>query len=177
MREVAMQYVRMGMRVLPLQPRSKVPVGRWAHLQDEPLTVETVEQAFEPDYNIGIMTGAGVIVLDVDGEKGRRSLNGLHLPETPVVNTGGGWRYYFRVPKGREVGNAVGLLPGIDIRGSGGYVVAPPSMHPSGTRYEWVPGLSLTDVPLAEAPQWLMAALERRESLGTGKPETEWASC
>jgi hypothetical protein len=60
------------------------------------------------------------------------------LPETPVVLTGGGGKhYYFRHPGGYIKSVAAALGPGLDIKGEGGFVVAPPSLHASGRRYEW----------------------------------------
>ncbi len=122
--------------------------------------------AMWPEANIGLATGAvsGLFVLDVDEATGGwDTLNALqarhgHLPDTPAVITGSlGVHLYFRHPGGR-VPNSVGKLgPGLDVRGDGGFVVAPPSLHRSGRRYasdtEWHPDR----VPLAEAPAWLVA--------------------
>lgn len=98
-----------------------------------------------PDANIGIATGpaSGLLVLDVDGEEGEVSLVSLQrrhgrLPDAPWVRTGRGWQLYLSYPDGVRLGNSAGRLgPGIDTRGDGGYVIAPPSLHPSGRRYEW----------------------------------------
>ncbi len=97
-----------------------------------------------PNANVGIRTGpeSKLLVLDVDPKSGggasldqlSKKLNGF--PPTRRVHTGGGGLHlYFRYPSER-IGNSVGkLAPGIDIRGDGGYVVAPPSNHASGDRY------------------------------------------
>ena len=100
------------------------------------------------DRNVGIVTGAasGIVVVDVDKPELIDTL-GL-LPSTPTVRTGKGLHLYFKHP-GRPVANKVGLLSGVDLRGDGGYVVAPPSIHPNGASYEWNVGL---DVPFAELP-------------------------
>ena len=81
------------------------------------------------------------------------------LPETALVRTGsGGQHYYFRVPPGRSIGNAVGLRPGLDIRGDGGLVVVPPSVHPYTNReYEW---LRHPKHGIAQAPAWLLEELQ-----------------
>ena len=97
-----------------------------------------------PDANVAMATGT-VIVLDVDprhgGDESLRDLEALHelLPETVSVETGGGGaHYWFHPPEGREIRNSSGALgPGLDIRGAGGYVLVPPSLHQSGRRYEW----------------------------------------
>ena len=92
-----------------------------------------------PEANVGLRTGLVMDVADVDsaaGAHGLRHLLGGELPAGPQVHTGGGgWHFWF-LPLG--YGNRVRLLPGVDWRGTGGYVVAPPSRHVSGATYDWV---------------------------------------
>ena len=99
-----------------------------------------------PSANVCIATGeaSGVVVLDVDPRHdGEASLKVLieaddGLLETPTSRTGGGgYHFFFQHPGGR-LANKVNVLPGIDIRGDGGYVVAPPSIHVSGEVYSWI---------------------------------------
>jgi hypothetical protein len=113
--------------------------------------------------NVGVATGQGLLVLDIDAKHGGlESLARLEadhgpLPTTPTVSTGGGGRhYYFGLPEGETVGNRAGIASGVNIRADGGYVVAPPSLHASGRRYEW---LTPPNTPTAEPPAWLMAIL------------------
>ena len=99
-----------------------------------------------PEANIGLATGkgSGLIVLDVDPDKGGfETLSALirrhgPLPETFVVHTGGGGlHFYFRHPGGK-VSNSSGMIgPGLDIRGDGGYVLLPPSVHATSRDYAW----------------------------------------
>lgn len=115
-----------------------------------------------PDANIGIRTGAesGLVVLDVDVPKGGASslaaLEQEHgkLPSTPEVLTGGGGKHLlFRHP-GQEVRPSAGQLgDGLDVRGDGGFIVAPPSLHVSGRPYKWV--RTPEKVPAAPLPPWL----------------------
>jgi putative DNA primase/helicase len=97
-----------------------------------------------PDANIGIATGAvsGIVVVDVDGPDALARLHALAaqhnepLPRTLTVKTARGWHFYFKHP------HADLVIPcstgdGIDLRGDGGYVVAPPSVHKSGHIYRW----------------------------------------
>ena len=100
-----------------------------------------------PNANIGVATGpaSGCFVLDIDAKNGGieslAQIEAVHgqLPRTLEVLTGsgGGSRHlYFRYPIGLQIGNSAGrIAPGIDVRGDGGYVVAPPSRHISGNRY------------------------------------------
>jgi putative DNA primase/helicase len=116
-----------------------------------------------PDANIGIATGGagGLLVIDIDGEEGARSLSELEaahgpLPHTLAARTGRGSHLYFRLPAdcGPVPCSASKLGKGIDVRADGGYVVAPPSAHPSGARYEFESGSSLTEI--AAVPNWLL---------------------
>ena len=103
-----------------------------------------------PNANVGIVTGtiSGLFVLDIDTKhdgddtlKEFEKTHGLIAPEdyTGCVQTGsGGYHYYFVYPKNHACKNKTGLLPGIDIRADGGYVVAPPSKHHSGGTYQWL---------------------------------------
>ncbi len=77
-------------------------------------------------------------------------------PEGPTQDTGGGGKQAFYAHPGGEVSNKAGLLPGVDIRGDGGYVVAPPSLHASGKRYRWCEDPNLE---LPELPDWLSKKL------------------
>lgn len=123
-----------------------------------------------PHANIGVATGAksGFIVLDIDdGHGGRDSIKTLvekhgAFPERIFQRTGGGgWHVLFKHP-GIRIGNIQSsdrLGKGIDVRGDGGYIVAAPSLHISGRRYEWGSGFE----KLPEAPQWLVEALRKPE--------------
>lgn len=126
-----------------------------------------------PAANVGVVTGraSGLVVLDVDPDHGGlsslRSLIVEHgrLPDTMTVGTGSdGLHFYFAHP-GNEIRNSAGskLGPGLDVRGDGGYVIAPPSGHASGRDYRWATDL---DTEVAQLPDWMHAALrppERRQ--------------
>lgn len=174
----ATQYLSRGWSVIPIQPGDKRPaLGSWEQYQHRRATESEARRWWaERAYNVAVVTGqiSGLIVLDVDGPKGREALAGLALPPTPTVMTGKGWHYYFAYPQGARVGNAVGLLPGVDVRGDGGYVVAPPSIHPSGRRYEWADGLSPEDVPLADCPAWLLERLRPAAPQGLSRTPEDW---
>ena len=91
-----------------------------------------------PQANLGLATGRRFDVLDLDGEQGVEALRAaLSITPTehpgPVARTGGGGWHLLYAPTG--LGNRVGLLPGVDWRGRGGLIVAPPSQHASGHRY------------------------------------------
>jgi hypothetical protein len=160
----ALGYAANGWQVFPLKPRDKVPATRRG-LYEATNNAATLRRWFTGahPYNIGVRTGvpSGVFVLDVDGEQGFSSLAELveqhgFLPPTLRSTTGEGRHYWF-VARGPIPCSAGKIAPGIDIRGDGGYVVAPPSTHPNGTVYRWV-----NDEPPADAPHWLLNLVRRR---------------
>lgn len=118
-----------------------------------------------PNLGIGIRTGDGVAVLDVDPDKGGdESLAALGpMPKTVESKTGGGGRHFFFSTNGFDVKNSTGKLgDGLDTRGDRGFVVAPPSPHVSGDRYGWVNKPSKT--PLAAFPDDLWHRLSQNGS-------------
>jgi len=179
LRAAALAYCARGWSVIPIEPRGKRPLVAWTEYQQRRATVDEITRWFRrwPDANVAIVTGevSAIVVLDVDERHGGAlSLAELDIelgpiPSTVEVATGGGGRHlYFRHPGGR-VSNRVGLRPGIDLRGDGGCVVAPPSVHPSGGRYAWVLGHSPEEVELAPLPSWLLPG-----SGGGGHPIAYW---
>jgi hypothetical protein len=123
----------------------------------------------DPEANIGICTGvaSGIVVLDVDprhdGEESLRNLERNYgpLPSGPCVKTGGGgWHYYFLHPgSSAKISNKTSILPGIDVRADGGYVVGRGSVHQSGKKYTWVEGETPEDLPVPPFPEWLCKIL------------------
>src|SRR5690349_15924428 len=100
-----------------------------------------------PDANVGIATGqiSGIVVLDIDVAKGAHSADLLFggvdqtVFTTPKVKTGGGLHFYYKYPIGHDIRNSASKLGKfIDVRGEGGYVVAPPSKHITGKEYEFL---------------------------------------
>jgi len=168
---IALSYVRHGWSVIPLQPRGKRPhfpllpiklddTGHpkrtWEPYQARLPTEDEVTGWWElcPHANIGIVTGAvsGIIVLDLDGAEVAQH---REIPTTPISLTGNGIHIFFR-HRARSF-----RRPGMDLKGNGGYVVAPPSIHPSGCRYEWQLGPFIEP---ADPPDWLMEMMFPREN-------------
>jgi hypothetical protein len=112
-----------------------------------------------PNANLAVATGRRFDVLDLDGEQGMEALRAvLSIAPTehpgPVARTGGGGCHLLYAPTG--LGNRVALLPGVDWRGRGGLIVAPPSQHTTGQRYTWARPLTTT---LPEVPARLRRLL------------------
>ena len=144
------RYADLGLCVIPVKPMSKFPdLSRWQQYQSRRPTDKEIESWFSVPRNIGIVCGSvsgGLIVVDFDDVRAF-AFCFLESPvgRTPVAKTGKGVHVYTRlkgggVPKGttfQRKGDAKTWLP-VDIKGEGGYVVAPPSVHPTGKAYEWV---------------------------------------
>ncbi len=158
-----------GLRVFPCWPRKKEPAIR-DNLRLAAVD-ETIVRRFWGEqgvYNIGVATGpgSGVWVLDIDGWR-ERTLSRLEaehgaMPPTVEAISGAGRHLYFRWPDGAEIRNSQDRvdIPGLDVRGDGGYVLAPPSVHPSGRAYCWSVDSASA---FADAPRWLidLAAKDR----------------
>lgn len=164
--EAALRYASAGWHVLPLVPRAKTPRTRHGLLEAN--NQESVVQAWWdhwPDANIGLRTGKIFDVLDIDGPTGIESLRQFtYSHDGPSTTTGKGYHLLFKVTGAR---NGAGMLPGLDFRGHNGYIVAPPSIHPLGHRYQW---RTDPELPLPDAPQWLLDMLDRTKPRSGGNP-------
>lgn len=143
----------LGLATFPLIPKTKLPHKGSHGFKDATLDDGATDRWYErhPNDNIGIATGkySGDLVivdLDVDESKGEDGIRTLRewesehgeFPETVTAATGrGGRHYYFRCP-GIVIGCYQNKDAGVDVRGHGGFAVAPPSMHENGNRYEWL---------------------------------------
>jgi archaellum biogenesis ATPase FlaH len=155
MESVAIQYSNRA-SIIPVG-RDKRPLINWKEFQTRKATVDEIKEWFKkwPDANIGIVTGKVSDIAVVDVEKGGDTTG---LPETTIAKTGGGgWHYYYRYSEGIE--NKARIRPLTDIRGEGGFVVAPPSFHSSGNRYEWIKKYA----NLAPFPKYLFGIKEKTD--------------
>jgi hypothetical protein len=132
-----------------------------------------------PTAGVGIATGGGMFVVDIDvqhaGDEALHQLEMEHgeLPETWRCQTAsGGTHAYFRCAD--SVRNRVGVWPGIDVRGDGGYVVAPPTTLEGGRSYAWESEYAPHEVQLAPAPSWLLDRVVRSDVANCARPTDEW---
>lgn len=188
----ALRYAGLGWHVFPVKPRDKTPLTE--HGLKDATTDEPHIRAWWtrwPDANVGISTGPSrLLVIDVDvgldssgnPKKGGESWNRLadelgHAAVNTIrAKTGsGGLHFYFQqAPEGR-LGNSAGKLgPHLDTRGEGGYVVAPPSQHKSGNRYEWVANHAPGDHPPLPVPDEVRRRLDAASTRAApGAPTVE----
>jgi putative DNA primase/helicase len=164
--QAALAYARRGFAVFPCVQRGKVPATRHGCRDaTKDLAQVTAWWRENPSYNVAVATGpvSKVFVLDVDGIDAEASLRKLEeqdgaLPETIESITPRGRHIFFRCENDAIRNSAGAIAPGLDIRGDGGYVVLPPSIHPCGRLYVW--SVDSADY-FAEAPAWLISLLGR----------------
>jgi putative DNA primase/helicase len=138
--EAALTYARAGLRVHPVRADKK-PYTKWG---TDATTSETKILAWWeyhwPDALVAVCTGNGLVVVDVDPRHGGEYDDELAATLT-ATTPGGGWHHWFGTTE--RIGNAVGILPGVDVRGERGYVLAP-----GNPGYEWVD----PDTPMLPLP-------------------------
>lgn len=150
----ALGYIARGWHVFPLQGKRPATPHGWKDASTDPRQVAAWWAG--TDANVGIATGdSGLIVVDLDTPDAVAWWDERDQTPTATVATGKGEHRYYR-GVGRSTAGT--LAPGVDTRGLGGYVVAPPSLHPRGSRYAWKDPAQ----GLAEAPAWLLQALRVR---------------
>jgi hypothetical protein len=165
----ALAYGERGIPVFPCRADNKRPLTSHG-FHDASTDADVIAGWWRrwPDAMIAAPTGAkiGAWVLDVDDPAAFEAACEISLPATRRGNTGKGYHLYFAWDDARPVRNAqrsgtgwpFPALPGAEVRGEGGYVILPPSRHPSGRIYEWV-----RDEQASEAPDELMGLLVARE--------------
>lgn len=149
--------------VIPLKPGEKVPYFSWEPFQSRIASRAEITSWWSntPQANVGIVTGkvSNLFVVDLDkyAEGYDEEKTSEYIPDsiiTPAVNTPrGGQHLYFVNPEG-DITIKARILPGIDYRGQGGYVVAPPSVNGTGKPYAWIDGMGL-EIPLSHLPDAL----------------------
>ena len=136
-----------------------------------------------PNSNVGIITGevSGLMVVDIDGPEGVASLEQIGFDPyerpTPMVKSGGGGIHaYFQYLDDPRIKTRSGILYKVDIRSTGGFIVAPPSRHSSGEVYTWIDGYSLEDIdPIEFSASWIEKALEEAKTRPPSQ-DIHWAT-
>jgi len=151
----------LGFSFFPVPTFQKRATMKWERFQNSRPTAQEVDAWSRRESNVAIVTGAisGCVVLDIDTDEGAALVREKGVPRTPTVQTSKGRHIYFRHP-GFEVRNFARRLTGCDLRGDGGYVIGPGSIHETGVVY--TPEIGF-DVPLADMPQWLLDAARKSE--------------
>ena len=181
-----------GWAVFPVSEKTKKPCTPHGckDAKKDPQAIKVWWSRY-PQAGIGIATGTIsnllVIDLDIDDNKGLDGIREVRewekehgeLPDTISAITGrGGSHLYYKYDGTVKYGNRAGLLSGVDVRGDGGYVIAPPSLHPNGTEYQWENDPDDTEISeITETVKALLAVKQDEHSepfklpdkIGTGK--------
>ena len=174
--QAALEYrTKYNFSVIPIKPyvdedNKKKPFIGWKEYQKRRATEQEIRQWWSkwPDAMIGIVTGevSGIFVVDCDTQAGFDAVQNL-MPESlvyPQARTPrGGWHLYFKWLADYKMTIAAGVMPGVDIRGEGGYIVAPPSVNADGKAYTW--DIPLDYVALPSLPHSLKSALNNESTL------------
>lgn len=192
---VAYRYASLGLAVFPLAPRSKLPLipkregGHGCHDATVERTQIETWWGKSPAANVGVAMGpvSGCWALDVDPETSGVGVEWLaaketehgSLPKTPESKTlKGGRHILFKWNDAYVIRNRAGIVEGLDARGDGGYIVAPPSFVSEQKhgriwegKYEWLEGLKPSEIEIAEAPVWLLDEVRQKQLVG---PQVEF---
>jgi hypothetical protein len=174
--EAARAYLALGLHPIPCAPRSKRPLVKWEPYQTEPPLLDELDVWWEetPDANVALVLGRGTFAVDLDGGEAAERLlaeHGITVPAgAPRSQTAHGYHVFLAADG--PMPDRVGLLrtpdaqAAVDIRGRG-IVVAPPSIHPAGARYEWVVPLTL---PLPLTPPALLTLIRSHQAESRSDP-------
>ena len=162
--EWALFYASLGWSVVPVRQGEKRPAEDWARLQTERADSAQITAWFdqEPTYGVGLVQGkrSASIALDFDAAAGGletlAKLDAQGLPRSVRQSTPGGGVHVVLSHPGVLVPTRTGVLPGMDVRGDGGFIVATPSVHANGRRYAWDTDAQPDEMPVADCPAWLV---------------------
>lgn len=171
---LAREYLERGWSIVPQKAGEKHPCVRWKEFQQRLPTDSELALWFGttwPDAGMAVVLGrvSNLLVIDVDGEEAHQALLAKlgAEPEAPKTLSGSGqpFRYhlFFRHPTGVTTkAKYTPWHPKLEFRGERGVVILPPSRHPSGKCYQWVPGRSPADLDIAGVPTAVYDALNQR---------------
>ena len=165
----AMSLSDKGFHIIPLTVKDKTPLIAWQKFQKEKPSNKLIQKWIDtyPNANIGIITGLDFIVIDVDGPEGLTAIGERKFSPTLQSETGRGWHYFYKVDK--LTGTRLSFVKKVDLKGTGSYVVCPPSIHPSGKEYRWNMywfvkennGFSVDKLP--DVPTWIEELCGKKE--------------
>jgi len=179
----ALKYAKNGWFVLPLNERDKQPVGQLVPhgVKNASRDEKIIKNWFhKSNHNLGIATGpkSQIWVLDIDGPVGCLVWWDWEATNGPVFTaaqrTGrldGGRQLIFKYPRDYTIKTRANIKTGLDVRGENGYIVAPPSIHPSGKKYRWE-----GRIPINHAPPKLLELVGTKKHPTTAPPKTSKTS-
>lgn len=177
--QAALEYAGRGLSVIPVRGDKK-PFIPWTEYQKRRANAEEIRNWWGkyPGAMIGIVTGriSGIFVIDCDSQEGYEAIQRL-IPDSLIIpmarSPRGGWHLYFLFPEDCKLTVGAGIMPGVDFRGEGGYIIAPPSVNVDGKGYTWQEGLSLDEVEPAALPGALLSLLLNNSLYREGEVKKE----
>lgn len=166
--EMALEYQRQGFSVIPLKPKTKIPLIKWEEYQKRLATEEEIKKWFteNPNANIGIITGKISNLAVIDVEKGG-SISG-YIPTVMSGSGGAGHHLFYRYPQNVELHCKTRFRELTDLKAEGGYIVAPNSIHESGGQYKWI--ISADQAEIVDFPEDLLGEiLGEKSKMGIGE--------
>jgi archaellum biogenesis ATPase FlaH len=165
---------KMKWSIIPVG-RDKKPLVAWKKYQSIRPTIAEITQWFTqyPEANIAVITGkqSNVVVVDIDPRHNGSDKEFNHIITVKSKTGGGGYHYFFLYEEGIQ--NHIGIKEGIDIRGEGGLVVVPPSLHESGNHYEWIMSPH-AGTPVLPLPSFIKDWIHNAKSNSIG--QSSWSS-
>ncbi len=171
--ELLRKYIQYGWTIVPVKKGTKMPAVNWKEYQTRKPTNEELHSWFlDPAVGVGLITGkcSGIIVVDEDTYK-KENPNQIPLDSPLKVKTGSGGRHlYFKYVDGYN--NTVNKDLAVDVRGEGGFVVLPPTVHPNGNNYEWETVLpeNLDNLPTIGEESFLNEIYKRKSNNESFEP-------
>lgn len=165
LKEKALEYLAEGYSIIPVGIDKK-PLINWKPYQHKRLTEKEVKKLFSDPKarGIAVITGklSGLAVLDFEKDADipfEKLKTGIQ-----ARSGGGGVHFYYKYPASYDLFSCTRLLPDMDLRGEGGYIILPPSEHKSGNRYKWKH--NIFEYELDEFPRWMVPIYRDRRSVG-----------
>lgn len=161
----ALAYLKQGYSIIPVGVDKK-PLVNWKPYQHKRLTKQEVREHFSDPKAVGIAVVTGKLsnLAVLDFEKDANIPFSKLKTGIQAQSGGGGVHFYYKYPKNFDLFSCTRLLPEMDLRGEGGYIILPPSSHKSGNRYKWIH--RIFDYELSEFPGWMVPIYRERRSVG-----------
>ena len=180
----AQRYIDMGLPIIPNKYKGKAPLKKawasWAQTNSQDISDWQSEYG---KFNLGLVTGSnsGILAIDLDGKQAYDDFYNKYskyINKTCMYKTSEyGWRILFKIPKGKELKSKSKKYEGehqeISFLANGKQTIIPPSIHPSGNRYEWIEGHSVFDIEIQECPKSILKLLEDNVKKSNNKPKKD----
>lgn len=184
-RTAAYKYSEQGWCIIPCRFRDKRPLEPGWNTKHDPTTKEEIDSWLKANQNINLGLPLGntnnIVAIDIDGEMAQEELNKISNGELPATleftTPGGGCRYLYSIPPNFETQDCRKKISEdheeLRFMTQGRQTILPPSVHPNGGIYQWVPGKDPESIAIAAAPDWLLGLIKKRTKPFSVYPGTD----